>query len=370
MSDGLPKLVIDGRMVGPVPHGFARYVRSLAEGLAHAGRDGSFKYEPIFLAGPRTPRDSFAGFGTVQVGARFLSPLELFEIPRVLKRLGAAAYHSPSFSSLRWVPCPWIVTVHDLNHLQFGGRKEKFYYERLLKPFVRKASAVATVSEFSRQEIAKWASLNPESIEVVYNAINPAFQEKADPELVKQVTSKYGLRPKEYFFSLSNSKPHKNLAALVEGFREYRAQAAGAPWDLVLNLRPDEISDAQGLRLLGPPSDEEARALMAGAGAVVFPSLYEGFGLPPVEAACQGVPLLVSRIAPHREALMDLVQGEVLWVEPRDVSAWAKAMARAARGEVLGASYESRSKLMRRFSAAKMGGHMDHIYRRVLGIRP
>jgi glycosyltransferase involved in cell wall biosynthesis len=100
----------------------------------------------------------------------------------------------------------------------------------------------------------------------------------------------------------------------------------------------------------------------------VFPSLYEGFGLPPVEAACLGVPLLVSRIPPHREALADLVQGEVLWVEPRDAQAWSKAMDRAARGEVLGASIESRSALMRRFSILSQGAHMDRIYRRVLNL--
>lgn len=358
----LPRIVIDGRVAcDEVPHGFARYVAGLAAGLKRIEQDAPLAYEPIFLIQAGTAPRAFSGFGTCEVGAKFLSPFEILEIPRLLKKLGAAAYHSPTFSALRWAPCPWISTVHDLNHLQFGGFKEKLYYERLLKPFVKKAAAVASVSDFSRKEIGAWAGVYPKGIDLVYNSIDPVFAERADPVVVDAALAKYGLRKKQYFFSLSNSKPHKNLSTLLEGFRGHTAG-----WDLVLNLRAGELPAASGLKLIGPPSDEEARALMAGAGAVVFPSLYEGFGLPPVEAACLGVPILVSRIPPHREALADLEQGEALYVDPRDAAAWSKAMDRASRGEVLGASIESRSRLMRRFSVLSLGAHMDRIYRRVL----
>lgn len=359
-----PRLVIDGRMVGPIPHGFARYVTGLAEGLRRLAQDKPLSYEPIFLVSSDTPAAAFAGFTTCQVGARFLSPLELIEIPRLLKRLGATVYHSPTFSSLRSAPCPWIVTVHDLNHLQFGGRSQKLYYEWLLKPFVRKAAAVVSVSEFSRQELAAWSNVDSASIEVAHNSISPAFAERVDPGAIDQALARHGLRKGKYFLSLTHTKPHKNLDNLLQGFGRHTAG-----WDLVLNLKSSQLPPLPGLKLIGAPDDSEVRALMAGAGAVVFASVYEGFGLPPVEAACLGVPVLISRIPPHQEGLADLEQGEALWVNnPKDPDAWSAAMDRAGRGEVLGASIESRSLLLKRFSPLALGLKMDGIYRRSLDV--
>jgi glycosyltransferase involved in cell wall biosynthesis len=359
----LPRLVIDGRMVGPVPHGFARYVTGLAEGLRRVAQDKPLSYEPVFLVSRDTPAAAFAGFTTCAVGARFLSPLELIEIPRLLRRLEATVYHSPTFSSLRKAPCPWIVTVHDLNHLQFGGRSQKLYYEWLLKPFVRKASAVVSVSEFSRQELAAWSGIEASQIEIAYNSISTAFSERVEPAKIDEAVARHGLRRGKYFFSLTNSKPHKNLDNLLQGFGRHTAG-----WDLVLNLKSGQLPSLPGLKLIGAPDDSEVRALMAGAGAVVFASVYEGFGLPPVEAACLGVPVLISRIPPHREGLADLEQGEALWINnPKDPEAWSAAMDRAARGEVLGVSVASRSRLMKRFSPIALGLKMDGIYGRVLG---
>ena len=365
----LPRVVIDGRMVSEVPHGFARYVKAIAAGLARVRMESSLAYEPVFLRSSRISPEAFEGFPTVETGARFLSPLEMLEIPILLRRLGASLYHSPTFSSLRGAPCPWMLTVHDLNHLKYGGWREKFYYERLLKPFVKKANALVTVSEFSRKEIAEWSGLRLEAIDVVQNAIDPCFLERPDSARVDEALAARGLFRRRYFFCLSNSKPHKNLALLVRAFATYRSRAPKG-WDLVLNLREGELDlpAVPGLNLIGRPSDDEARSLMAGAGAVAFPSEYEGFGLPPVEAACLSVPLLVSRIPPHREALADLFQGEVLWLDPKDVEAWANGMSRATLGHVLPASIESRAALMRRYSAATVGAHMDRIYRRVLKI--
>jgi glycosyltransferase involved in cell wall biosynthesis len=355
--------VIDGRMVGPVPHGFSRYVTALAAGLQQVASEAALPYEPVFLVRSGVSSRRFAGFRVVDVGAKFLGLLELLELPWVLSRLGASAYHSPTFSSLRGAPCPWIVTVHDLNHLHFGGFKEKLYYERVLKPFVRRAAAVATVSEFSREEISHWSGLEPAAIELVPNAIDPVFVDRVDDRTIEAVLAKHRLQRRKYFFGLTNAKPHKNVPTLVEAFMR-----RSATWDLVLNLREGAVQPVAGLRLIGPAAEEEARALIAGAGAVVFPSLYEGFGLPPVEAACLGVPVIVSDIAAHREALKDLRQGEVLWVDAGDTAGWTRALDGAAAGGLAAVSPETRESLLRRLSVQVLGSRMDRIYRRTLGL--
>jgi glycosyltransferase involved in cell wall biosynthesis len=287
----------------------------------------------------------------------------------MLKRLGAGAYHSPTFSSLIGAPCPWVLTVHDLNHLKYGGKSKRLYYERLLKPFARKAAALVTVSEFSRAELAGWVGLPPARIEIVSNVIAP--QEKVPEAAVAEAVNAAGTKRGRYFLTLSNPKPHKNLGTLVAAYRAYRAAVPGG-WDLLLSVRPGEVpgTECEGIRCIGGVADVSARALLAGAGTVAFPSSYEGFGLPPVEAAAQGIPVVVSRIAPHREGLQDLLQGEALWVEPMDVAAWTSALTRASsgKGELLAPSIESRAAILRRYSARQMGERMDLIYRRVLGI--
>jgi glycosyltransferase involved in cell wall biosynthesis len=108
---------------------------------------------------------------------------------------------------------------------------------------------------------------------------------------------------------------------------------------------------------------------LQGAGAVVFPSLYEGFGLPPIEAAASGIPLLVSKIPPHEEALRDLQAGEAIWLDPQDTDSWAQAMKNAVHGQVQPAGSVSRQRLLSRYSVSKMGSDMDLIYKNVLGLK-
>ncbi|MGK5087258.1 glycosyltransferase [Bdellovibrionota bacterium FG-2] len=354
------RVVIDARSVDAVHHSFARYITFLAEGLRAKKELG---YEVVFLLNEEMresiARTVFADFPRVFCRSRFLSLAELVEIPRVLKALEADLYHSPTFASLAWAPCPWVVTIHDLNHLTYGGLFHKLYYRFLLNRFAKRAAVVCTVSKFSRAEIADWLRVAPQDIVIAYNTIDPALAEPVTEGLISGVLGKYRLEKGQYFFALSNPKPHKNVAMLVEAYSKYRETAPQA-WALAVSMK--EYADVPGVVALGSVAPHETRALIEGAGALVFPSLYEGFGLPPVEAAALGVPILVSEIPPHREGLVDLKAQEAVWLDPRDSEGWTRAMQQVASKGGVRTSVETRRAILSRFSAENLGATMDRIY--------
>jgi glycosyltransferase involved in cell wall biosynthesis len=362
-----PRVLIDARMVGPRPHGFARYVSRLARGLSSL----KTPYESIFIVASDTPPANFRGFRCVPASSKFLSPLEMIEIPKLLKKEGATLFHSPTFSSFPFCPCPAVSTVHDLNHLKFGSTFERIYYQAILKPFFRRAKAKLTVSEFSRGEIVAWSGVQKSEIEVVYNAIDAEFSER--PADLEHRVRALGLTPGAYFLCFSNPKPHKNIPFLIQAYAKYRKELGAQEdlWPLTLSLSLSslpELSDQPGVLALGSVSDEDSQALVHGAGAVVFPSLYEGFGLPPVEAAASGVAVVASDIAPHREGLVDVPTESVRFCSPVDLDEWSSTLHDASRGKIQGTSAEVRQRVLRRFSVERLGEHMDRIYRCVLGI--
>jgi glycosyltransferase involved in cell wall biosynthesis len=359
-----PRVVIDGRMVSEIPHGIARYVRMIAKGLADRP---TLEYEPIFLTAPdRTAL--FSGFETIEMRTPFLDPKEMASIPIALWKAKAKLYHSPSFSGLVSAPCPWVVTIHDLNHLTYGGAMERAYYETILRSFAARAKKVVTISEFSKGEIRQWSPrLQPE---IVPPAIDPQFLKAAQAGTVESnVLERSGLAPGKYFLCLSNEKPHKNVETLVRGFDAFRSSSLEArEYRLVLSMR--KFADTPGVAALGAISDADVIALTRQARAVAFPSVYEGFGLPPLEGAILGASVIASDIPVHRETLRDLGADEVRWVKPLSEDRWADALRQAMRNsqDPRPVSESSRRKLVERYSVERLGESMDRIYRNVLGL--
>lgn len=360
MNARIPRVVIDARMVGERLNGIGRYTSLIAKGLAEQPR---LVYDPVFLCQPGM-QSRFSGFEAIEVRTPYLDVKEIATIPILLLKARAKLFHAPSPGNVIALPCPWVLTIHDLVNQQFGNPIEKIYDQGILRAFADRAKKVLTVSEHAKTEIARW---NPKLDPVIIpNALDPIFLKDSPP--VESILERYGLERGRYFVCLSNAKIHKNVAQLVRAFL-YARERMGLPkdWKLVLSL--DRFSDEPGVIAAGSLDDATIIPLLKASRALAFPSLYEGFGLPLLEAGVLGVPLLVSDIPPHREVLKDLPPRESVFLPPEAMELWASALVRASQGDAKPLSLDSRAKLISRHRVADFGTRLDRVYRDVLGMK-
>lgn len=337
-------------MVKAEGHGIGNYVLQMAEGLAQLQKP----YELLYLVDKNLPAGHpLRGHSHRDSAVAFLHPLEPFRLGKEIAKLKPALFHTPSFASLWAYPCPHVQTVHDLNHLHFGSALQHAYYAWILLPSLKNAKRVLTVSESSRVEISAW--LKSQGIEkpiaLAENAILP-FTAAADPAFLESRRLKAG----EYFFSLSNNKPFKNLALLKEAHRK-----SGSPFPLVISTQGES---GEGILHTGPLAEAELATLLPNAKALYFPSLYEGFGRPPLEAALAGVVPVVSDIPPHREALRGVK--EAIFLPREEPTAWEEKFRRPPEGKV---SAESKRWIQENYSLQKLAAAMHETYTSALDSR-
>jgi glycosyltransferase involved in cell wall biosynthesis len=357
MREKLPRVMIDARMVGETVSGVGRYVVLIAKGLAEQKR---LSFEPVFLC--REGFDHrFSGFETVLVRTPYHDFKESLMLPAVLWKNKASLFHSTGTAHVMGAPCPWVVTIHDLVEQHYGNPIEKIYQLSILKLFAEKAKKVLTVSEFSKEELKRYIpKINPE---VIPNAIDPVFLKEG--ALDESLLLKHGLQRNRYLICLSNPKTHKNVGMLVRAFL-YAQERYALPRDWKLVLSMDRYHEEPGVVSVGSLTDWEAITLLKGSCALFFPSLYEGFGLPLIEAGVMGVPIIASNIPAHQEILRGTPAREVLWVEPQSLEYCAQAIVQATRGGVIPFSYSTRQSMIQRYSAATFGARMDQCYQDVL----
>ncbi len=351
-NTGKKRVVIDARMVGPFGHGIALYVLQLAEGLARL----ELPYEPFYHIAADCPRDSLLRrLPHAESAIPFLSKKELLNLASELSRLSPALYHTPSFSSLLWYPCPYIQTVHDLNHLHFGSHLQKLYYRFVLLRSLSQAEVVFSVSAATALELRGWLVDFGwiRDVPVAANAI-VEFPEADDNSVLKR----FGLESGNYFFALSNPKPHKNLALLERAYTAALAERALPP--LVVSTPGPGPA---GVMYTGPLGGAAVGALLRHAKAFYFPSLYEGFGRPPVEAALSGTVPVVSSIAVHREGLAGV--SEAIFLDPSAEPLWKDSFLRMANfsGRV---SERSKQWIREAWSMERLADVMDKTYRELL----
>ena len=243
--------------------------------------------------------------------------------------------HVPYFASPFFSPTRTVVTIHDLIPLLLPAYRGSLLvraYTRLVAAGARRADAIIADSECSRRDIVRYLGIDAARVRVVYLAADARYRPVDDTA----VRARYAL-PEKYLLYLGGFDQRKNVRVIIEAFARlppfhahgYRLVLAGVRLgeDSAFFPSPQRIARQVGLpdeaiRYIGWVDEEDKPALYSGAAAFLFPSLYEGFGLPPLEAMACGAPVICS----NASSLPEVVGDAALQIDPHDASAWADAI--------------------------------------------
>ena len=335
------RIAIDARKLRDF--GIGTYIRNILIELSRLDRDTEY----VVLCRPDDVESGDVlgrNFRMVPEAAPTYSIAEQFKIPLSLAREGVRLVHEPHYVLPPLLRCRSVVTIHDCIHLMFPeylpNRLAYFYAKSSMWAASNKSDRILTVSEASKRDILRFFDVPPEKVVVIYNAIDERFLAPANPERMDLVKKRYQL-DHPFVLYVGNIKPHKNLERLIASFARARGQCDD---NLKLIIIGDEISKYPALRqqvhrhkldkhvrFLGFQPMETLAAFYRLARAFVFPSLYEGFGLPPLEAMACGTPVVTSNVS----SLPEVAGGAALLVDPNDEEAIANGIVRAVTDDPL-----------------------------------
>lgn len=363
-------VVIDARVVvANQSHGIARYTDEFVRNLRNITTP--FRFTLLVTKNSPLLNQEWPEHIKFQIlKTSWISWLGQFEMLWHLNKLKPDLFHSPSFIVPFLSDVPLVTTIHDLNHVVLSENYSMFhrlYYSVLLARKIKKAKAVITVSGFSQQEIVNFFHTSREHVKVIHNGISEKFQNPPTQNDValKRILQKYEL-PDKYILSIGNKKPHKNIARLVEAWCKSNVSL---PLVLLSDFDPSLLSLAEqfhkkhNLHFLRFVPNEALPAIYAGADLFVYPSIYEGFGFPPLEAAACGVPVVVSNCSSLPEVMKDCA----LYIDPSNTEEIAQTLEKAVFNSPERQERTLRGReLAKSYSWAKAAEATHEVYQRVL----
>ena len=230
-----------------------------------------------------------------------------------------------------------VVTVHDLTyitHPETMDRKTRIILKLTAKRSMKRADKIIAVSQFTRSEIIKFLGISPEKIEVVYNAVDlTRYHDDFPAEDIKRVREKYGIK-NEFLLYLGTLEPRKNLERLIDAYAVLVKKYSDFPELVIAGKKGwlyekifeniSRLGIENKILFTGYVPDEDAPVLMNGAKVFCFPSLYEGYGMPVVEAMACGTPVLTSNCG----SMIELAKGCSLTVDPYSTEEIAEGIER------------------------------------------
>jgi glycosyltransferase involved in cell wall biosynthesis len=326
------KIAIDVRTVLPNRSGVGNYVLHLIQNLRQVDP------EPIYYFLAQKKNLSLLG-NLAREQNPFLTlfshenhPLsdfwEYFILPLRLKEMGIHVFHGPaSLIPFRKDHCGLIVTIHDLVAFLFPGtipRKYGVYMRYLLRQAVKKADRIIAVSYHTKKDLVEILKVPPEKIFVIYEASSPIFRPLDKTDVRGRLKKSYGIT-KKFIYHIGNIEPRKNLIVLLEAFTLV-SREMGKTYQLVVSGQKGWLTGSLSrffknypvrdqVLFTGYVPVEDIPLFMNGADLFVFPSVYEGFGLPVLEAMSCGTPVISS----NRSSIPEIVGSAGILVNPTDI---------------------------------------------------
>lgn len=369
------RIAIDARKY--LDFGIGTYIRNVVGELARIDRETEY-----VLLCREADREAIAttlpaNFRPVVEPSPPYSLMEQVRIPIALRRERIDLFHAPHYVLPPLIHCRSVVTIHDIIHLLFPqylpGRLAHAYARASLWGAARRSDRILTVSETSKLDILRRFRVPADKITVVYNAIDDRLLAEPSADEFARVRERYQLNH-PFALYVGNIKPHKNLERLIEAFDRLRHEAGFEA--LRLLIIGDQISKYQSLRravhryklhkqvrFFGFVPLETLAVLYRLASVFVFPSLYEGFGLPPVEAMACGLPVVTSNVS----SLPEVVGDAAVLVDPYSPDSIAEGMRAALTDEGLRATLRERGLARaREFSWVQSVGRIREVYDEVM----
>jgi glycosyltransferase involved in cell wall biosynthesis len=333
------RIGIDAHAIGARQGGNETYIRGLIKSLAEI--DGENLYT-IYLADAGAAAQWRENFTTryKNFNVRLLPPpTPLVRVPVYLSyelfRRPVDVLHV-QFTAPPFCRVPVVVTIHDLAFERMPEtftRRGSFQLKLTVRRTAKKAAKVATVSEYSRQDLLDIYKLPPEKVVVTYNGVESSFTPLPSvPNEAEEVRRRFGVS-RDFLLAVGSLQPRKNLVRLIRAYARLRGEREDFRPQLVIVGRKlwlaSEIFDevkrqrwADDVILTGYVADEDLPALYRAARAFVYPSLFEGFGLPPLEAMACGTPVVTSDVS----SLPEITGDAALLIDPNDERALANAL--------------------------------------------
>lgn len=372
------RIGLNALQVRAAKSGVGQYIDGLIDGLLACLDDAD---RLIVYATPQNAMNYRRDDGRMELrvfGPRAKRPARLLHewlfLPRQIRRDSLDVFHGPANFLPRHCPCPAVVTIHDASRWvdprRFTAAKNA-YWHWMTAHTLRQAAPVITVSHAAAADLRRHLRVAPERLRVIHEAAHPRFR-PLDAQEVRPVLERLGLRT-PYVFHAGTIEPGKNLVMLLEAFAAFRAAPGHGHWRLVLSgdrgwkteaifAAIDSLGLAQAVDYAGHVSDADLVALYNGAAMFCFPSLNEGFGLPPLEAMQCGTPVAAS----NRSSMPEVLGEAPLYADPLSAEAFARAMCRLAgdpivRQEAIQAGFEQ----ARRYSWEKTARQTLAVYHQV-----